>query len=936
LDKSDILDRVRAYKQNFLVYNRLKLNQLHESLERQVIMDLLEFIPFLLHVNIPDLPGYIQSAVMPVGISGYSLAGRTPKMAVSRTITPGMMKHVSEPFVHMLALMGSSGTIAFNSRSDFDFWVCGYESEYSPEAISQFKAKCRKIEDWIAETYSLEVHFFLNDIVRVQKNIFDRDEHEGLAGSSLGQLLKEEFFRSSILIAGKIPFWWVTPPDVSDVEYQAWYLAVRDSDMGPEFVDIGNLGKIIVEDFLIAALFQILKSLGNPFKSIIKLGLLERYMHDVEGNPYISNLIKKNVQSGKMEPEDIDAYLIMFNQVHDYFARELKDDASLDLVKNSFYLKVDPRLSQAVKPLPRGRQEQPESLKRRKMKEYTARWQWTPSMIGKMDEFDSWDIDSVHSMMNSSKKYILQGYKSILNSMGELSKTKNLSPQAIKGITHKIYSHFAIEPTKIDNTLSFKTYPAEKLLTIEFIKDRDGKEYWLLQKRLIVHKSATKLIMHKDASLFGLVVWISLNGLFQKDYTRLEIATGLHEVDPNFIRELITELSVHFSFKKVELENSYFLRDPFPVMSYMIINPYSRYAKRLEEIIFLYHSSWGETRFDVYRSELDLAQIAVRVINGGLMTGRDYRHAISLIASQPFGSSKEFHRIREFCRDIYEFFVTEEDDARKRYITMLGNSFFIFSSRKKGTDNIIVSTLLENELRLLYNLSYNRGNKTLLRFDPSVPELEYLKAITENHKDDVIQVYFQIASKYSYFFVSDEKGAITFYRKDAAKMMEYLAHLHDFAYSAAETILANNRNSTLAGGEGKGGEIVELYRLEREAGRQTQIKKIDPAAFSRLQETKKAMKPFHLSLHLMEDGDFGYRFTLPDGGFSEIYHKNEMDALARELKVLLQSVPGYTFYVSGINLEHAGLKLYKMFTSISFAEKNRFELLVEKGMRTVR
>ncbi len=41
----------------------------------------------------------------------------------------------------------------------------------------------------------------------------------------------------------------------------------------------------------------------------------------------------------------------------------------------------------------------------------------------------------------------------------------------------------------------------------------------------------------------------------------------------------------------------------------MIINPYSKYAKRIEDIIFLYHNSWGETRFDNYRGELDIANI---------------------------------------------------------------------------------------------------------------------------------------------------------------------------------------------------------------------------------------------------------------------------------------------------------------------------------------
>ena len=138
------------------------------------------------------------------------------------------------------------------------------------------------------------------------------------------------------------------------------------------YVDLGNLYNIIREDFLGAALFQILKSLGHPFKSILKLGLLERYLHSSSNNPFISNIIKKNVHSGKLDVNSIDSYVIMFNYVFEFYSAITGDTVATELLKSCFYLKVDPQLSQYLNIS--NNPNIPE--KSRKMLEYTQSWNW--------------------------------------------------------------------------------------------------------------------------------------------------------------------------------------------------------------------------------------------------------------------------------------------------------------------------------------------------------------------------------------------------------------------------------------------------------------------------------------------------------------------------------------------------------------------------------
>jgi hypothetical protein len=119
-------------------------------------------------------------------------------------------------------------------------------------------------------------------------------------------------------------------------------------------------------------------------------------------------------------------------------------------------------------------------------------------------------------MMNNTKKIILRGYKNILNVLGNEIDTGAINRETLLAINRKIYSHFNPEEYKIDNTLNFKKYPPEKLLSLDYVRDIKGNESWYFSKRVITGGKATKLLIRKTPHLIALIVWISLNGLNQK------------------------------------------------------------------------------------------------------------------------------------------------------------------------------------------------------------------------------------------------------------------------------------------------------------------------------------------------------------------------------------------------------------------------------------
>lgn len=922
IKQDDIIGQILEKKSRFAAYNNAKISSLHSSLGSGELVNFFNYIPFLFTVNQPEFPGYIKEVKVPHGIAGYTVpASLLSQIRITNpSYTPPRVS--TDPVITLFALIGSAGTIAFTPDSDLDFWICGKFSEMDKDEMTLLRRKCSLIEQWAMETRRKEIHFFLNDIDEIKQNVFDEDEEYGMSGTALGQMLKEEFYRSSIIINDVTPFWWVVPADASDEVYEEMLSATLKTSHAERFVDLGNISGLNRGDFLISALFQIIKSLGNPFKSIIKLGLLERYIHDDKKNPFVSNQLKKNVHDGKTDSASVDAYCIMFDNVYSYYKQNTDDMTALNIIKTSFYLKVSPRLSAVDK-------KAGADNNRNVMLNYAKQWGWDDGIIERVDNFENWDIDSTNRMMNNTKKIILRGYKNILNVLGNEINTGAINRETLLAINRKIYSHFNPEEFKIDNTLNFKKYPPEKLLSLDYVRDIKGNESWYFSKRVITGGKATKILIRKSPHLISLIVWISLNGLYQKDYSRLDIEQGFYNLDANYIRDLISELSEQFSIKSLNLQNSYFLRDPFPVMSYIIINPFTKYSKKIDDIIFLYHNSWGETRFETFTNPNALAAISSRIINGVLVSGMDSINALHITSSEPYSGSKEFHALTSSLKSMLRFFTVNKTPVKQRYITMIANRLTVFSNTVKHEGGTSVSfSQYTSEAQMLYSISYNRGIINRNAADEKTPELDYLAKLLAYDSEDSVKIFIEDGKKFSRFFILNERGALIMLRKKIEFRTPYLSSLISFAESVIDNVTSANPESELA----KSNSKIRVYRIENESPGKNLITEYDYQNDAMLKLQKEKNFPVSLSLHLLDNGEVGYRFTLPDGGYSEIFSRAEIESVSREIATLMASIEGYIFYPSSVNLDNTEIRMYSLYTSFAFSEKNRFEMLIEKNL----
>ena len=73
---------------------------------------------------------------------------------------------------------------------------------------------------------------------------------EESSGSAQAHVLKEEFYRTCMIIQGKIPLWWVSYDSKGKVTYDEVLAFLNNyNSLDESFIDLGNLENLILVAF---------------------------------------------------------------------------------------------------------------------------------------------------------------------------------------------------------------------------------------------------------------------------------------------------------------------------------------------------------------------------------------------------------------------------------------------------------------------------------------------------------------------------------------------------------------------------------------------------------------------------------------------------------------------------------------------------------------
>jgi adenylate cyclase, class 1 len=196
-------------KQHYTQLNQVRYQRTLDVLsERQ--QQFLALLPLLFHVNHPMLPGYV-SHLTPSGVQGYTPSKddmRTAK-GIARSFTYQRDLVDKTDAIEALFMMGSLGTIAQADNSDIDVWVCHSEN-LARTALTELQEKCKLLTCWAADNIHIEANFFL-----MEAQQFRQGQQQLLTSEASGTtqhfLLLDEFYRTAVWLAGRLPLWWFVP-----------------------------------------------------------------------------------------------------------------------------------------------------------------------------------------------------------------------------------------------------------------------------------------------------------------------------------------------------------------------------------------------------------------------------------------------------------------------------------------------------------------------------------------------------------------------------------------------------------------------------------------------------------------------------------------------------------------------------------------------------
>ena len=768
----------------YLTFTRLKLAQLYQALKPKD-RSTFSAIPFLLHTNIPGLPGYLPSKAPtpPYGICAFEL-NETIRDAVNE-ILAGAARRVStqlvRPAIDSLLIMGSVGTIGQGGRSDVDYWVVIDESRYSIEERELLQRKVDVVESW-ATRRGLEVHFFIVDTTRARRNDFggavtDADS----CGTAQGKLLKEEFYRTAIYLQGQVPLWWIVPLGIDAREYTWLERILHRVPLSPAVgaVDLGFLGEIDRGEFFGAALWQINKSLKSPFKSLLKMALLARYMSN-DRIAHLCNVLKERVLEGENAPQFTDPYVLLFDAISEHFA-EQQDWEAFRLVQKCFYLKIGLKLSRETSDRARS------VLRFRMMRAYIARWGWDEELLHELDSLESWSADRIDELGQEIRAFMMRVYQFCVT-RARLATVK-INQEDVTILGRRLFACFADEPGKIKHLFTYflKEPRVEERLVILEVPEASSARRWEVHRKLTRGGLAGRdEPMWSGSGLPEAAAWVSFNGLFAPN-TVVSLHATQHHATANDFRAMLNRFDGLFScpdpftiapavfldprrLVRVAVALNYGVPEPshhdqgqssvYRVSeNWDVLNHGPTRKSLVQEITLVTLNTWGEM-FCARMSGPFALPKALRSLVTRFDRGTSLSQSIDILA--PAGRWLQALRNRigrvfeqlslTFSEDLVEYHV-------RSYVYELGGRFQTFRRTKEAFDVLEVRTV-RGVVRRLGHIGPGRQQ---ISVDPLSPSLAGMRALTQKRQNDreaLVYMGWSRGARQGRVFVHDEQGRV--------------------------------------------------------------------------------------------------------------------------------------------------------------------------------
>jgi adenylate cyclase class 1 len=786
-----------AIKQRFFVLNRDRLSRLRDSLRGRQ-RDVIDTLPLLFHVNHPALPGFVSEA-SPVGVADFAPGSRAVETLLRMIPDAEYRRRALARYdIHALYLMGSSGTIAYSSRSDFDIWLC-HNPDLSAVQLADLHEKARAIEKWAAG-FDLEVHFFVMNADQFRSGNVIELSHES-SGSAQHHLLLDEFYRTGLLLAGRYPIWWLVPVE-EEANYEDYVRRlVRDNVVrANETIDFGGLPRAPAEEFFGASLWQLYKSIDSPYKAALKLMLMEAYAAEYPDVDLLSLRFKRAIHDGNADLTRLDPYIMLYRKIEEFLAGQ-KDEGRLALLRRCFYFKVNEQLGRSSL--------QHLGWRGEVMNELTQAWGWNLAYLQKLDMHRRWKIDDVLEERRSLVSALTQSYHALSRFARVQNMLARINQNDLNTLGRKLYAAFERKAGKIEMiNRGISEDMWESHLTIHQIGGRE-QAGWMLYRGIVPTDEASEgRPLKRSRNLVELLAWCYLNQIVD-ERTTFALFTRDAAITLNEVRAITRSLEQFFEGAHLRPSTFEELSQP-PALARMAlfinvgVQPESlrvregmqltsnktdalSYGGVCENHVLsldqLALTTWQEVMSFNYDGESGLFDCLAAYLKWSPPSAGV---APPLVRAYCFSSAQSMtlvRRVEELFSDVVDCYYTGNPHfACTRYVVVIGHKYYVL--RLEG-DNLVYDRV-ESYNDLLKYLAQPVGVYSPVVIDRYALTHDILPIIYRNNKPGVIQLYYVEENQGIYLYLIDERGSLFYRRVPKSDIGLLIRQYERFLASAAD------------------------------------------------------------------------------------------------------------------------------------------------------
>ncbi len=681
MDIEDIdVKQLKQIQARFAALSRHRLDKMLNGLSHKK-SDFIKLLPLLFHVNHPMLPGYVDKST-PCGIPGYFPSELEKKIAktVSRSFKFKSRAYLKFE-IDALYLMGSTGTLGQSIKSDLDLWVCLSEIPEKKQ-LMKLEKKVETISVWMAKV-GVELNCYI-----VHKDDFHRKKTKMLTKESCGDtqnfLLLDEFYRTAVWLCGKMPLWWLVPPNENYNEFVDRLMLHRHVDES-EWIDFGNVSEIPIKEYFSAALWQLYKAIESPFKSSIKLLMLEIYARDFPKVELLSFQYKSLIYQGVKDKERLDPYLMMLHNAEEFLSEQPE---RLEFLRRAFYLKVGIKLKLS--------REKNKNWRYQAILKLAKGWEWKQTRLDYLNNRPHWRVNAVLNERKDLVRELIHSYHFLANFVRQSGELDKASQRELVFLGRKFHAMFERKAGKVElvnNGIARDVGEA----SITIFQKSNGQ--WCL---FLGALAKTQLLINqavfKANYFFEVLAWCVCNKVVNRQ-TNYHIYSDSSSLDHNSVSRTVNSLfkitkDANSELRENQFQSSpeiiklgvYLCHDNNPRVQqnrqgfYNVINEDDYFCwgessiNLLASFDIFYVNSWGEYGCKHYVGEYSIVQLMLehyKVLTGKL-------EKLSFFYANDTENKGVESRLRKLFSDWNKLLTASQKKSQSyRYLISIGRGFLI-------------------------------------------------------------------------------------------------------------------------------------------------------------------------------------------------------------------------------------------------------------------